>query len=165
MVISITMIIITRRFRKVKKKLMLILSISLSLLMIFFLVKKNHNSEEIVKLNSKLELVSENEHTRVYNFIVQSVDHKKQDIMMIYKEDVTFSLEAESKIEIPKDTVMTSSPVREKKEIVELNPQDEMIYTIEVDTEKLPLGVYELNVHFAAANVVVNDQLIEFKVE
>lgn len=122
--------------------------------------------EDVVKLNSKLELISEIDNQQKYKFSVQAIEKGKQQIKFHLKNDINIVLE-KMDVEtenISQDALVYNIPVREKEETLTLESGKELVYPIEVDLDQLTSGKYELEVKFSAENVEVDKQTVEIVV-
>lgn len=123
--------------------------------------------EDVVKLNSKLELISEIDNQQKYKFSVQAIEKGKQQIKFHLKNDINIVLE-KMDVEtenISQDALVYNIPVREKEETLTLESGKELVYPIEVDLDQLTSGKYELEVKFSAENVEVDKQTVEIVVK
>ncbi|MFB7640458.1 hypothetical protein [Peribacillus butanolivorans] len=123
--------------------------------------------EDVVKLNSKLELISEIDNQQKYKFSVQAIEKGKQQIKFHLKNDINIVLEkldVETE-NISQDALVYNIPVREKGETITLESGKELVYPIEVELDKLTSGKYELEVKFSAENVEVDKQTVEIVVK
>ncbi|KPB03069.1 DUF3324 domain-containing protein [Bacillus sp. CHD6a] len=148
------------------KKILVLLSVLLVFSMVVFITFK-WNVDEVVKMDSKLEFISESEGIKTYEFSVKPLQQGETEIRFHLKNDISIVLEKmDVDIEnISQESLIYEIPNREKGEKVVLKPDEELKYPIGVDLNKLTQGTYKLSVNFSAENVEVAEQSVEIVVE